>query len=388
MQQHAGSALSGKKKFGHLQQWKEWYPYKEPTRWLLLSGAVVLPNVLLSSLEEGFEVLMNTLLKLKFNIDDFAFDCGMSKGAAVSAIKAVFDSCLKAKPQAKPVIYYAGHGCIGTGDWIFSDGLLTIREMISLVPKGSFYPFILADCSYSGHWADYCLKRIDIHGILVVAAVPYHTENVFTSRGGRLVQLLTLNESSKESGNQSNSSIKHNSRCVDAVLTSSRAIKAQMYRPFVSSQAPKITNTLSIKNFSLDQTAKGNTLSTLISTGTVRRSCLMKTNLNTTTTTTTGLKRSSSKNSIGPPPIYGDLWTSDEIALYPRKCTNFQHLIRSHLEQENYCNCLVALTINNGKLSALFGRVESCEDLERSNKGRGMYRSPSSFFLYINLTVH
>ena len=56
--------------------------------------------------------------------------------------------------------------------------------------------------------------------ILVVAAVPYHTVIVFTSRGGRLVQLSTyVNESSKESRNQSNSSIKNNSRCVDADLT-------------------------------------------------------------------------------------------------------------------------------------------------------------------------
>ena len=55
----------------------------------------------------------------------------MKKGTAASGIKDVFNSCMKAKPEVKPVIFYAGHACIGTGDLVFSDGLLAIREMIS-----------------------------------------------------------------------------------------------------------------------------------------------------------------------------------------------------------------------------------------------------------------
>ena len=287
MLKHAGAA---DKNFGHLQNWKDWYPYKGPTKWLLLSGAAKLTatsennnnnQVFLTSLEEGFSVLMETLLTLKFDIHQFNFDCHMTKECATTAIKNLFEECMKANPQAKPVIYYGGYGCIGTGDWVFSDGLLSVEKMVSLVPKGSFYPFIIADCSYSGQWADFCVRRRDIWGLVVVAAVPYYEENVFTSRGGKLVGIMTNSDS------QTN-------QC--SIMTEAELNKSNQ------------------------------------------------------------IQVNSAETRTGSP-IYGDMWSSDEITEYPRKCISFHQLMKAHLEDSKHFNRIISFTIHRGKFSAVFAKT-------------------------------
>ena len=72
------------------------------------------------------------------------------------------------------MIYYTGHGEIGTGNWCFADGKITIQEILNLVPGGCFYPMIFSDACYSGHWANFCLRE-GIGGFHCVATCPEYS---------------------------------------------------------------------------------------------------------------------------------------------------------------------------------------------------------------------
>ena len=94
--------------------------------------------------------LFNHINKLRISIRD-----------AEEEIKDLFRVCQGDGKQA--VIYYTGHGEIGTGNWCFRDGTVSIEELHKLIPSGCSYPIIISDCCYSGNWADYWLNK-DIGG--------------------------------------------------------------------------------------------------------------------------------------------------------------------------------------------------------------------------------
>ena len=67
--------------------------------------------------------------------------------------------------------YETGHGEIGTGDWCFHDGTISIQEIEDIVPSDTLYPLIISDSCYSGHWANYCIQA-DVLGFDCLAAAP------------------------------------------------------------------------------------------------------------------------------------------------------------------------------------------------------------------------
>ena len=69
-------------------------------------------------------------------------------------------------------MYYKGHGQAGTGNWCFKDGTLNILDIEKLV--GGQYPLIIADCCFSGHWADHC-SVVQVTGFHTLSAAPAYS---------------------------------------------------------------------------------------------------------------------------------------------------------------------------------------------------------------------
>ena len=66
-------------------------------------------------------------------------------------------------------VHYIGHGKRDTGDWCFSDGYITLRELLNLYMsnqhfKGRMFS-INSDCSYSGRWVKECMEFMDEQGV-------------------------------------------------------------------------------------------------------------------------------------------------------------------------------------------------------------------------------
>lgn len=96
-------------------------------------------------------------------------DLTLSKSAAHDHIEKFFNQCRGHK--VKPVLYYTGHGENGTGNWCFADGKISIEEILNMLPEECLHPMILSDTCYSGHWANFCLKK-KIPGFTCLAACP------------------------------------------------------------------------------------------------------------------------------------------------------------------------------------------------------------------------
>ena len=209
MAKHAGSAFSEERRFGRIKCWNLWKPTQLETKWLLLSGSSdppktvqiskrrprveptskdgkFLPGCLkdftniikaLSESKESRLELFNHVNILKMTISD-----------AKKAINDVFVTCKTERKQA--VIYYTGHGEIGTGNWCFSDGTISIKDLEDMTPPGCLYPFIISDCCYSGNWADYCLNR-GIPEFHCLAASPYFSTALDLDTGGEMTCYMT-----------------------------------------------------------------------------------------------------------------------------------------------------------------------------------------------------
>ena len=66
------------------------------------------------------------------NLHNKVQDFYLKKDEAKSKIKKLFDICLSKKVRA--VVYYTGHGEIGTGSWCFDDGTLSLQDLANLLP--------------------------------------------------------------------------------------------------------------------------------------------------------------------------------------------------------------------------------------------------------------
>ena len=93
----------------------------------------------------------------------------MTRSEAVGHIKRFFDHCQR--NGFKPMLYYTGHGQVGTGNWCFEDGTIGIQEIVDILPTDCYYPHILSDACYSGNWANFCTGK-DICGFHCLAACP------------------------------------------------------------------------------------------------------------------------------------------------------------------------------------------------------------------------
>ena len=93
----------------------------------------------------------------------------LKKNDAKRMIRDFFYDCQK--DDYKPILYYSGHGEIGTGNWCFHDGTLSIREIHNMVPTGCIPPSIISDACYSGHWSNYCVEE-KLHGFQCLSACP------------------------------------------------------------------------------------------------------------------------------------------------------------------------------------------------------------------------
>ena len=178
----AGSAIA--QEVGLLKNFDDWKLSKRATKWLLIAGASDPPcktsrrraryidcneeSSFLHGVTKDLAKMENSLV-VKKNLYNTVRDFYLEKDEAVMKLKKIFSACQK--DRTKPVLYYTGHGEVGTGNWCFHDGTISIQEIEELVPPKSSYPLIISDACYSGHWANYCARK-KLPGFECLAAAP------------------------------------------------------------------------------------------------------------------------------------------------------------------------------------------------------------------------
>ena len=205
MAKHAGSFLTQAFSYCRIDNWDDWKPTNLKTKWLLLSGSSDPPEVVkvserrprttvttkdgpfLDGVQKDFVNMNDALKKKGIELFNHMNILRITTSDAKNAINDVLVACKDERKKA--VIYYTGHGEIGTGNWCFKDGTISLKELEDITPPGCLYPIIISDCCYSGNWADYCLYRDDIY---CLAACPYFSTAVdIGEEGGELTCYLT-----------------------------------------------------------------------------------------------------------------------------------------------------------------------------------------------------
>lgn len=194
MSRLAGSAIAQGPNVGRIDRWSKWKPTDESTLWLLLSGASKPPEDIEISkrrprddlgdgngafLDGVTHDLVNMEYLVRSKLYNTVKDLYLTKDRAFEHITKLFKIC-KDK-EAVPMLYYTGHGEIGTGNWCFANGTISIEEISNLVPVDCFYPMIFSDACYSGHWANFCLNN-GLQGFECLAACPEYS-NAFDTAG-------------------------------------------------------------------------------------------------------------------------------------------------------------------------------------------------------------
>ena len=188
----AGSAIAQGPNVGRIDRWLRWKPTSKETKWLLLSGALDPPSGITISdrrtrdipgvrsgtfLSGVVQDLANMEAAVGTNLFNTVKDLYLTKSAASGHIRRLFKTCKR--EELRPLLYYTGHGEIGTGNWCFSDGTISIQEILDMLPGGTYYPMIFSDACYSGHWANFCLER-NIAGFHCLAACPEYCNAIDT----------------------------------------------------------------------------------------------------------------------------------------------------------------------------------------------------------------
>ena len=155
---------------------KDGNPPFDQTCWLLLSGAIRPSDIhgdrngsFLYGITKDFANMEGKILKEKGKLRNRVTDLYMEKSNAVGQVRRHFKHCMN--NALKPVLYYSGHGEIGTGNWCFNDGTLGIEEICDMQQGVCQPPYIVSDTCYSGHWANFCLRK-EIKGFHCLAACP------------------------------------------------------------------------------------------------------------------------------------------------------------------------------------------------------------------------
>ena len=188
----AGSAIKQGPNVGRIDRWSEWNPTSIEPKWLLLSGASDPPSRVNISDRRTRDIpgvrsgtflsgvahdLANMEGAVGINLFNTVKDLYLTKSTACGHIRSLFDACRR--DRVKPILYYTGHGESGTGNWCFSDGTISIQEILDMHPEGMYYPMIFSDTCYSGHWANFCLRK-NIAGFYCLAACPENCKAIDT----------------------------------------------------------------------------------------------------------------------------------------------------------------------------------------------------------------
>ena len=189
----AGSAIAQGPYVGRIDRWSDWDPTSIEPKWLLLSGASDPPkDVKISKRRprdnpgvrsgEFLAGVTHDLANMEAAVGTKLFntvkDLYLTKSRALEHINSLFDIC--EREEVHPMLYYTGHGEIGTGNWCFADGTISIQEIFDAVPEGTYYPMIFSDACYSGHWANFCFKK-NISGFDCLAACPEYSTAIDTT---------------------------------------------------------------------------------------------------------------------------------------------------------------------------------------------------------------
>ena len=166
---------------GQLGNIDDWSRTDQPRRWLLISGASNPPDTVKISTRRNRDnggVLTRAMMKDARSFShNVTFDLAHMQDSLKSnnslwicrsnpkitrdevrdLVQEFFRDCHRNK--WKPMMYYTGHGEIGTGNWCFSDGTIGIQDIIGWVPEGCEKPTICSDTCYSGVWANYCAQQ-------------------------------------------------------------------------------------------------------------------------------------------------------------------------------------------------------------------------------------
>ena len=192
MSRLAGSAIAQGPNVGRIDRWSVWKPTDKPTLWLLLSGATNPPKGIEISKRRPRDALgdkngaflagvtrdlVNMEDLIRPNLYNTVKDLYLTKDRALEHITNFFKTCKSEK--AHPMLYYTGHGEIGTGNWCYANGTISIREITDMVPEECFYPMIFSDSCYSGNWANFCLSN-EIEGFECLSACPDYSNAVDT----------------------------------------------------------------------------------------------------------------------------------------------------------------------------------------------------------------
>ena len=202
------------------------YLTKSQSYWLLLQGALDSPKIpkpepkipkpessskqkgdkklpFLNGLVTDLKTVCNFLDKHKkdgAHLLSYSFQMRQTREITLLEIKKLLIECKTQKTY--PVIYYTGHGELGTGNWCFlenengqrkNNSYIGIAEILQLFPdEGLEGPLtIISDCCYSGHWADYCaLNETYRKRVIVLASAPYYS----SCEDGKFVESLFESE--------------------------------------------------------------------------------------------------------------------------------------------------------------------------------------------------
>jgi len=192
MSNFAGSAIAQGPNVGRIDRWLEWKPTSIKPRWLLLSGASDPPGGINISDRRSRDApgvrsgtflsgvthdLANMEAAVGINLFNTVKDLYLTKSSAFCQIQRLFDICKRDGVQ--PILYYTGHGEIGTGNWCFADGTISIQEILDMLPEETYNPMIFSDACYSGHWSNFCLEK-NIAGFQCLAACPEYSKAIDT----------------------------------------------------------------------------------------------------------------------------------------------------------------------------------------------------------------
>ena len=188
MMPFAGSAIG--QDAGKLSNFESWKPGRQRSKWLLLAGASEPPcqisqrrsDIAVDHKGDNFlHGVTNDLATMENSpvvhrdLHNVVRNFYLEKEDAVKEIKKLFSACRG--ENCKPILYYTGHGEVGTGNWAFQDGTISVEEIRTIkeemeVDADAFsYPLIVSDACFSGWWANYC-HNIKLEGFECLAASP------------------------------------------------------------------------------------------------------------------------------------------------------------------------------------------------------------------------
>ena len=122
----AGSAL--KQGVGNLNRWEMWKPSVGTHGWLLISGGTkgIKREYFLKGTKSDLHAMKKFIRSKNLGVlHNVLRVYDLERNEVLKRIEQFLVWCRKT--QNKPVIYYTGHGEVGTGNWVFSDGYVSIR---------------------------------------------------------------------------------------------------------------------------------------------------------------------------------------------------------------------------------------------------------------------